>query len=64
MIRWDSQLKLHAYEVTVGHHRLRVEAPDPEEAIAEARVKLCDELPRLWDVIRHLDRQRFEVRPL
>ncbi len=64
MIRWDDRQPLQKFQVTVGHHQLTVEARDPEQAVDQARAQLCDELPRLWDVIRQLDRQRFEVRPV
>lgn len=54
--------RLLTYEVTLGYHLLRVQAPDADRAVAEARRRLCAELPRLWDVIRDLDRHRFQVR--
>ena len=49
--------------VRIGHHAVVVEAPSPHEAICEARRLLCVEMPRLWDVIHHLEDSRFEVAP-
>jgi hypothetical protein len=49
------------YSVRVGHHEVAVEAECIDDAIAQARRQLCDELPRLWDVIAGLDDVRFEV---
>ena len=49
------------YDVVVGHQRVRVTGWSPEEAIGKARRALCAQLPRLYDVIRRLDKSRFEV---
>jgi len=47
--------------VRVGHTTVTVESHSPEEAIRQARQVLCQQLPRLWDVIQELDESRFEV---
>jgi hypothetical protein len=52
---------LKAYRVRVGHWEVSVKAHDSEEAIAIARRQLSHELPRLYDVIRGLTANRFQV---
>ncbi len=52
------------FEVRVGHWNLQVEATSIEGAVEEARRRLRDELPRLWDLIESLPRDRFRVRAL
>ena len=52
------------FDVTVGYHRVRVEGTTREEVIHNARRALCSDLPRLYDVIRHLDASRFMVEPV
>lgn len=49
------------YRVSVGHFSVKVEGRTRDEAIKEARRKLCHDLPRMWDVIQGLDDHRFEV---
>jgi len=49
------------YEVSVGHARVRVRGASLDEAIEQARTKLCVDLPRMWDVIQSLEISRFEV---
>lgn len=49
------------YQVSVGHFTVKVEGHTPGEAIKEARRQLCQQLPRMWDVIQSLDDSRFEV---
>ena len=58
----DGESLERTYEVSVGHASVRVRGASREEAIAEARTQLCLDLPRMWDVIHSLDRQRFDVR--
>lgn len=52
------------FQVSVGHWHLEVEAVGTEEAIDAARRQLRRQLPRLWDVIESLPRDRFTVRLL
>ena len=54
--------KIQQYQVQIGHHRLRLEGASREEAIAQARQILAQDMPRLWDVIHDLDESRFQVR--
>ena len=49
------------YHVKVGHTVVMVRGKSVEDAIAKARRRLAEELPLLYDVIRSLDRARFEV---
>jgi hypothetical protein len=59
MNRNDSILK--TYRVRVGHWEIRVKAHDSEQAIVIAKRHLSRELPRLYDVIRSLTANRFQV---
>ena len=52
---------LKLYRVRVGHWEIRVKARDAEEAIELARRQMARELPRLYDVIRSLTANRFQV---
>ena len=54
-------LDSNRFRVTVGHTTIRVDSDSPESAIREARRRLCDEMPRMWDVIHRLSDCRFEV---
>lgn len=49
------------YRVDVGHNTVLVRGSSPEEAIRLAKVKLSQELPRLWDVIQKMGPDRFKV---
>jgi hypothetical protein len=49
------------YNVQVGHWRVQVPGKDQSEAIEQARRQLCQDLPRLWDVIHNLADDRFKV---
>jgi len=49
------------YRVSLGHASVDVAGQNKEEAIANARRRLCQELPRLWDVISRTDAEKFEV---
>lgn len=49
------------FEVVLGHQRVRVTGWTRDEAIRQARRKLCAQLPRLYDVIRNVDNSRFQV---
>jgi len=52
------------YEVIVGLARVHVTGASRIEAVEEARRRLCQDMPRMWDVIQSLDVQRFEVKEL
>jgi hypothetical protein len=54
---------LKTYIIRVGHWEVRLKAHDREEAIALARRQMARELPRLYDVIRSLTANRFQVEP-
>ena len=49
------------FDVHVGHAHVRVRANDVGEAIRVARRQLCEDLPRMWDVISQLPDERFKV---
>ena len=51
----------HRFRVEIGHHRFEVICRTVDDAIARARSLLCDELPRMWDVVHRLTRERFRV---
>lgn len=50
-----------SYDVQVGFTRVRVQGDTPAEAIRNARQQLCQELPRMYDVISTMADQRFVV---
>ena len=50
--------------VRVGHYSVRVAGRDGRSAIVAARQRLCDEMPRMWDVITRLENRRFLVQAL
>jgi hypothetical protein len=52
---------LEVYLVRVGHWEVRLKARDREEAIRLARLQMARELPRLYDVVRALNVDRFDV---
>jgi len=52
---------LKTFRIRVGHWEIRLKARDAEEAIALARRQMARELPRLYDVIRNLTTNRFQV---
>jgi hypothetical protein len=52
---------LQTYHIRVGHWGIRLQAHDPDEAIALARRQMARELPRLYDVIYNLTANRFQV---
>ncbi len=49
------------FRVQVGHTTIDVQCRSAEEAVEEARRRLCHEMPRLWDVIQLLEPNRFQV---
>jgi hypothetical protein len=52
---------LKTYRIRVGHWEIQLKAHDADEAIALARRHMARELPRLYDVIRNLTANRFQV---
>jgi hypothetical protein len=52
------------FEVRLGHTSVTVECNSAAEAVRLARRLLCQEMPRLWDVIQTLDGSRFQVQQL
>ena len=57
----NQQLSLNVYRVRVGHAEVIVKARSTEEAIAFARRQFALEMPLLYDIIRALDSNRFDV---
>ena len=49
------------FRVKLGFSEVLVECSSKEEAIRLARKKLSDDMPRLYDVIRSADEERFQV---
>ncbi len=49
------------YDVTLGHSHVRVAGRTIEEALQQARKALSVEMPRLYDVIHHLEAGRFQI---
>ncbi|QDU95500.1 hypothetical protein [Lignipirellula cremea] len=64
MVKPEPAPQIISFRVQVGHTAVTVNGDSREAAIAAARTQLCDELPRLWDVILHLDADRFQVTPV
>ncbi len=56
-----SELQMRRFRVQVGHNSVEVESRSEQEAIEVARRRLCEELPRLWDVIQNMEPSRFQV---
>ncbi len=56
--------EVQSFRVQVGHTTLSVNGGSREEVLHEARRQLCQEMPRMWDVIQLLDDSRFQVVPL
>jgi hypothetical protein len=52
------------YRVIVGHASVTVSGRSRDEAIQNARTRLCIEMPRMWDVIESLDPRSFQIQPL
>ena len=52
------------YKVIVGHTSVMVSGRSRDEAIQNARMRLCIEMPRMWDVIENLDPRSFQIQPL
>jgi hypothetical protein len=52
---------LKTYRVRVGHWEISLKARNADDAIDLARRTMARELPRLYDVIRSLTANRFQV---
>jgi hypothetical protein len=52
---------IRRFRVRVGHSEVSVEGRDAQDAIGRARTALSREMPRLYDVIYHMDPSRFDV---
>ncbi len=52
------------YKIVVGHTSVTVSGRSRDEAIQNARMRLCIEMPRMWDVIISLDPRSFQIQPL
>jgi len=57
----NNECKITHYNVQVGHWRVQVPGRDSSDAIEQARRKLYEDMPRLWDVISKLAADRFTV---
>ena len=53
--------ELKTYRVRVGHWEIVLKAHSADEAIELARRAMARELPRLYDVIRAMTANRFQV---
>ena len=53
-----------SYLVEVGHYSVEVQSVSAADAIREARKQLCQQMPRLWDVIQSLRDDKFHVCPM
>lgn len=58
------ETKNREYKVIVGHATVNVFARSRDEAIQNARMRLCTEMPRMWDVINGLDARSFQIESL
>ena len=56
--------KTRKYKVIVGHSTVNVDGCSRDEAIQKARMRLCLEMPRMWDVIQRLDPRSFQIEQL
>lgn len=54
-------MALTDFRVQVGHVCVNVQGQSRDEAVLQAKRKLCQQMPRLWDVIHTLDDNRFQV---
>jgi hypothetical protein len=59
----NTQHTIKTYRIRVGHYEIRLKAHDAEEAITLARRQMARELPRLYDIIKDLTTNRFQVEP-
>ncbi len=49
------------FHVRVGHTTVTVKGHSRENAIGQARQQLCQDMPRMWDIIQSLGHHRFDV---
>ena len=61
VLRERSTQREHQYKVRIGHTELTVNGRDPADAVRNARRRLANELPRLWDVIYRMSDEEFRV---
>ena len=52
------------YSIRVGFRKMEVRGSTREEAIQRAREQLCQDMPRMWDVIQALEVSKFEIQEL
>lgn len=64
MIDRNRSIQPQLFEVTVGYSRVTVTGVSRDDVIQQARRALCEQLPRLYDIIRTLDANRFQVVPI
>jgi hypothetical protein len=64
MIRREFAAQRQLFRVRLGHLALLVEASDEQRAIEEARRRMAEEWPRLWDLIQQAALERFQVEKL
>ena len=60
-LRERPQPREHQYKVRIGHTEMTVGGRDPADAVRNARRRLANELPRLWDVIYRMSDEEFRV---
>ena len=58
-----NNLKETWYRVRLGHNEVTVCGNSREDALVKAKDRLCQDMPRLWDVIDKLDASRFVIVP-
>jgi hypothetical protein len=61
MIRREFAPATQLFRVTLGSVSVLVQAGDKQQAVHTARHALCQDLPRLWDVIHAVEEDRFRV---
>ena len=54
----------HSFQVQVGYASVTVQGVSRQDAIQQARMELCREMPRMWDIIHHMEDSRFQVNEL
>jgi hypothetical protein len=52
------------YSIRVGFRKMEVSGRSRAEAIQRAREQLCQDMPRMWDVIQALEVHKFEIHEL
>ncbi|MCA9184512.1 MAG: hypothetical protein R3E01_14700 [Pirellulaceae bacterium] len=64
MVHHPKKNQLQRFHVTLGHSRVTVFASNEASALQVARQQLCQEMPRMWDVIAATDASRFQITPV